>query len=99
MDASAYRKLGSFFGLNKVENEAKRGKSIPTPSSVAPRKMQKKRRKHRVSSVWEDETGGPARLVLVVRGFPDRDVASDFCDWVVAGIVGDELKDGGAAIH
>ena len=49
--------------------------------------------------IKEDENGGPARLVLVVRGFPDRDVASDFCDWVVAGIVGDELKDGGAAIH
>ena len=49
--------------------------------------------------IKEDENGGPARLVLVDRGFPDRDVASDFCDWVVAGIVGDELKDGGAAIH
>ena len=44
--------------------------------------------------IKEDETGGPARLVLVVRGFPDRHVASDFCDWVVAGIVGDELKGG-----
>ena len=41
MDASACRKLGSFFGLNKVENEAKRGKRIPTPSSVTPRKLQK----------------------------------------------------------
>ena len=48
--------------------------------------------------IKEDETGGPARLVLVVRGFPDRDVASDFCDWVVAGIVGDELKAGRVAI-
>jgi len=44
--------------------------------------------------IKEDESGGPARLVLVIRGFPDRDVARDFGDWVVAGIVGDELKGG-----
>ena len=48
--------------------------------------------------IREDETGGPARLVLVVRTFPDCHGASDFCDWVVAGIVGDELKAGRVAI-
>ena len=49
--------------------------------------------------IKEDETDGPARLVLVVRGFPHRDVAVDFRDWIVSGIVGDEIKNGGTAIH
>ena len=58
MDASDHKKLGRVFVWNMMEIPAKRGKRVPRLSSITRRKLQKKRRKHRVSSVWEQRVGG-----------------------------------------